>query len=123
MEKTITNENKSIKVRKPNPWCAFVKANSKGLEKLTKQERIRVLSEMWKSEKSNIITISTNYIEKLRDDNTKSKMKLQEAEMRIQQLTERILYLESTLIDSYNTSCNVSNDETALYEDFNNLTL
>lgn len=98
------NNDNVVKERRANPWCKFVKENSKNIciDNVKPKERFAILSEMWKNRKASMITISSDYLTEITYNCQTLKLKLQEAERTIKQLEERIEYLESNYEHEHN---------------------
>lgn len=95
-----SNTIETKKDRKKNPWCEFIKQHSNEVGKLSQKDKFRVLSEMWKDKKSEVITVSLDYISEMHSIQNKLRNELECAKRTIQELQDRILYLEYNSIDS-----------------------
>lgn len=72
-----------------NVWWEFVKMHRKDVEHIkTRKERFRALSDMWKNEKANIITVHINYLSNLHNENATLKATINRTMLENAQLKE-----------------------------------
>lgn len=78
--------------RRNNPWWDFVKENRNKVKHLTtRKEQFELLSELWKNKKSHVITIQSEYLEELHNNNHSLKIevnKLQDENKKLKNLLE-----------------------------------
>lgn len=96
----ITLQNCTKQQRRRNPWCDFVKENSKNIDKTYAKDRFAILSEMWKNKKASMVSVSSEYLNDIMQTQYTLKSKLDEAERTIVLLQERLQYFESNYINN-----------------------
>lgn len=87
--------------RRNNPWWDFVKENQDKVNHLaTRKEKFTLLSELWKTKKSNIITIQSDYLQELHTNNHSLKIEINKLQDENKKLKNIIEILQNQL-DNY----------------------
>ena len=82
------------------PWWEYVQKNINTFPKtMTPKEKFAIMSKRWREEKATLVTISTQTIMSLQQENAKLKRDLEAANMTVSQLQERIGFLEAMMVD------------------------
>lgn len=84
----------TTKKRKTNPWWDYVQANKGSVEAANWKDKLKILAETWKTEKTKHITITTEHLLELHDNQARLKKELAESKEEIKRLRELVSYLE-----------------------------
>ena len=77
-------------------WAEFLKTESVEASQTKKRgERMKRMSEKWKNKMSGLVTVSTEYLKKLKKENDEMKYLISVKNAEIKDLQERLLYFES----------------------------